>query len=129
LFFAFALAACGGSESTVYDSSQTTPGADLTGTWTGTWLSSRNVGGGTTSTFTQSGSTVEGDISFTGSPCFSGGIFQGTLRGRDLSGTVSAGTIRVSMTATISATSMNGTYNALEAGACSGDTGTFSSKR
>lgn len=122
------LAACSGSGAGV-DVYGAPPAVDVTGTWTGTWLSQRNVGGTTTARFTQTGSDVEGDISFTGSPCFSGGVFQGTLSGRDLSGTVSAGTIRVTVSATVSATSMNGTYTTVQAGACTGDTGTLSSKR
>jgi hypothetical protein len=127
----FTLAACGGSDSSVIggDGSQTLPAADITGNWTGTWLSRTSVGGSTSARFTQTGGSVEGELTFTGSPCFSGGLFQGSLRGRDLAGTVSAGTIRVSLTATVSSTAINGTYSALEAGACSGDTGTFSTKR
>ena len=42
---------------------------------------------------------------------------------------VKAGAIQVNVDATLSGSSLDGTYDAQSAGACSGDTGTFSVKR
>jgi hypothetical protein len=86
------------------------------------------VGGSIAIAFTQDGESVSGDASFTGSPCFAGAHLEGSVRGRDLSGTLSAGAMRAMLSATVTAT-IDGTYTATQAGACSGDTGTFTLHR
>jgi hypothetical protein len=132
----FGCAACGGSGAGVGSStSGTAPGgsdgdaASLAGAWHGTWLSATGVGGTLTVTFTQSGADVDGDVTFTGSPCFAGGHVDGTVDGRDLAATLSAGRIRVSFDGTVSSAGVDGTYSVIEAGACSNDTGTFTIER
>jgi hypothetical protein len=76
---------------------------------------------------TQAGAAVSGSVVFTGSPCFSSGNFSGTVDGDGLSGQVTAGAIQVTIDGTVSpATMVSGTYDAVSAGACTGDTGTFS---
>jgi hypothetical protein len=132
LFFAsFGFASgCSGENTSVSSTSATQPAsADLSGAWSGKWLSRTGVGGATTSTFTQNGSAVDGEFHFTGSPCFSAARFTGSVSGSELSGTATAGAIRVQISATITSSSLDGTYVVLEAGACSTDTGTFTSKR
>jgi hypothetical protein len=66
---------------------------------------------------------------FTGSPCFAAAKFEGTILGSDLTGTARAGAITVTMSATITSGSIDGTYSVGQAGACSNDTGTFTSQR
>jgi hypothetical protein len=51
------------------------------------------------------------------------------LTGDSVSATVTAGAIEVNIDATLTGTEMSGTYDAVSAGACTGDTGTFSAKR
>jgi hypothetical protein len=132
----FGCAACGGSGAGVGSSGSGTgssgsggAAASLAGTWHGTWLSSRGVGGTLESTLTQSGGEVDGDVTFTGSPCFAGGHVSGTVDGRDFAATLSAGSIRVSFDGTVSSASVDGTYSVSEAGACTNDTGTFTLER
>jgi hypothetical protein len=119
---------CGGSSSTSFGDGA--PAAvDVTGAWTARWLSQTGVGGGSAATFTQQGSQVTGEMRFSGSPCFAGGQFSGTISGRDMVGMLTAGGIRVSLSATVSASSLDGTYDTVQAGACTGDRGTFSATR
>jgi hypothetical protein len=80
-------------------------------------------------TLTQTGSSLKGTTSFSGSPCFSAGDVVGAIAGSDGSGGITAGGIRVDFSATIALSRMNGTYNAVSAGACTGDVGTFSAVR
>ena len=129
LFFAF-LGACGGSSAGVGDAtSSTEPTASLAGVWNGTWLSPLGASGTLTITMRQSGSTLEGDLHFTGSPCFASGRFAGSVTGRDFRGSVTAGAIRVDMSGTVTGDAYDGTYTAVAAGACTGDTGTFTASR
>ena len=130
LSFGFSLLlACSGSTGTVSESNGTSPAGDLSGTWTGRWMSVRGASGATTSTFTQVGNTVSGEFRFTGSPCFAGAKFEGTINGSELTGSARAGSIVVTMSGTITSSSIDGTYSVGEAGACSNDSGTFTSQR
>jgi hypothetical protein len=110
---------CGGT-----NSSPTTSAA--AGTWTGQWLSHDGIGGSATMQLSAAGDGLTGTISFTNSPCFSSGAVTATLDGEEVSATVTAGGIQVTIDATITGTQMSGTYDAVSAGACTGDTGTFS---
>jgi hypothetical protein len=122
--------ACGGGSSTSSDSNGTSPSSvNLSGTWNGRWTSVTGVSGATTSTFVQNGSTVTGEFRFTGSPCFAAAKFEGTIVGSDLTGTARAGGIVVTMSGTVTSGSIDGTYSVGQAGACSNDTGTFTSQR
>jgi hypothetical protein len=131
IFVLAALAgACGGNDaSTGTTTSGTAPDATLDGDWTGTWLSRTGVGGALGIDFMQSGSVVSGDATFTGSPCFAGAHLDGDVTGRDFNGVVRAGAIQVNVAATLSGNTLDGTYDAQSAGACSGDTGTFTLHR
>ena len=121
---------CSGNDSSVGSStSGTAPDANLSGTWTGSWLSRTGVGGALMIDFSQTGAVVSGDASFTGSPCFAGARLDGDVHGHDFSGSVKAGAIQVIVDATLSGSSLDGTYDAQSAGACSGDTGTFTVHR
>jgi len=105
----------------------TPPSVSVTGSWSGTWRSQNGVDAGTMSfLLNQNGTALEGEFAVGGSPCWSGGTVSGNVCGDTISGSLSAGGIRVDVAATVTGTQMNGTYNAVSAGACSGDTGTFS---
>ena len=71
-------------------------------------------------------------MSFTASPCFSGASVTGNVSGANLNGSLQAGGIQVNISATVSGVGndmMNGTYHAVSAGACTGDTGTVTLTR
>jgi hypothetical protein len=101
---------------------------DATGTWTGSWQSSNGINSGQLDvTITQTGNTITGSISFTGSPCFAGGPLTGFVNGANITGMLSAGGIQVNIAGAVSGVTqddLNGTYNVVSAGACTGDTGT-----
>jgi hypothetical protein len=101
------------------------PGS-LAGTWTGSWLSHDGIGGSATLDLTDSGSSLTGNVAFTNSPCFTNGDISATLNGSNFSATVTAGGIEVTLSGTLSGGQISGTYDAVSAGACTGDTGTFS---
>jgi hypothetical protein len=104
---------------------------NLTGHWAGSWSSSKGLGEGTISfaSLVQSGSAVKGQVSFGQSPCFSGGAVSGSICGDTFTGALSASGINVKLGARVTETQMSGgTYDMVSAGACTGDTGTFSAQ-
>jgi hypothetical protein len=111
---------CGGTASNSLGTSA------VSGTWTGQWLSHDGIGGSATMQLTPSGDGLTGSITFTNSPCFSSGAVSATVDGENVVATITAGAIDVTIDATITGTQMSGTYDAISAGACTGDTGTFS---
>jgi hypothetical protein len=106
---------------------------DATGTWNGTWQSSNGINSGSLEVvITQTGNSITGSISFTGSPCFSGGPITGFVNGANITATLNAGGIQVNVAGAVSGVAqddLNGTYNVVSAGACTGDTGTASLTR
>jgi hypothetical protein len=106
---------------------------DVTGTWTGTWNSSNGINSGSIdATLTQTGSSISGSVSFTGSPCFAGGPISGNVGGANIAAALNAGGIHVTFSAAVSGVGddmMNGTYSVVSAGACTGDTGTITLTR
>ena len=120
----------GGPIDPASEPSPTAPSGDATADrWSGTWTSETTVSGSFVATFTRTGDTVTGEVSFTGSPCFAGGRYEGRIDGDELDGVLRAGDIRVEMRATLSATQKNGTYFTANAGACTGDRGTLAAHR
>lgn len=100
---------------------------DVTGEWAGSWHSRQGPGGALFATLTQTGSSVGGSLSFSGSPCFSGGTFSGSA-GTDntWSGTMTAGGgVRVDLTGTVAGNQINGSYYVAAGGRCTGDSGSF----
>jgi hypothetical protein len=119
-------AACGGTNSV----GNTGGASAATGTWTGMWLSHTGVGGSATLELSQTGSSgLSGTISFTDSPCFSSGAVTATVTGDMFLATVTAGGIEVTIDGTLTGGQISGTYDAISAGACTGDTGTFSASQ
>lgn len=105
------------------------PCCTLAGTWQGTWTSRSGVSGSLASTLAQQGDNVTGSVSFTNSPCFDAANVALVEAGGNISGSATAGGIRVDMNASWVEDHLEGTYNAISAGACTGDTGTFSMQR
>jgi hypothetical protein len=99
----------------------------LLGGWSGQWASNGGSTGDVQTNFTaDDGRRFDGSIQFSGSPCFSGAAITGELVGDDITGTITAAGIRIDYTATLQAELMSGSYNAVFAGDCTGDSGTFS---
>jgi hypothetical protein len=72
---------------------------------------------------------VSGTLSFSGSPCFSNGDVAGSLSGDQLSASITAGRIQITIDAVVTSSQMSGTYDVVSAGACTGDNGTFTATR
>jgi hypothetical protein len=122
------LCACGGSDSS-NTSSGNTDGLDVTGTWTATWTSRDGQVGQGTMVLAQSASGITGTVVVQGSPCLANGDVSGSLAGDELTGRMTAGGASVTFDTTVAASQMSGTYDAVVAGACTGDTGTFIATR
>ena len=101
-----------------------TDGDTVDGTWSGSWM-----GGGATGNLvfelSQSGDTVAGSVTFTGSVCFSGGGVTGTVHDSEFFGSITAGQLRVDFDSTISGARLDGSFNAIAAGSCTGSMGSF----
>lgn len=119
------LSACGGDSGSCGP-----PTVDVTGTWTGSWVSQNAFDGGSaTLAANQTDGAVVGTASFSGSPCFSGGSFRGTVCGNEACGSLTSGGIRVDVCLGVIGDNANGTYNTISAGLCTGDRGTISLSR
>lgn len=124
---AVALGGCGGGGG----GGSSAPTVDVTGSYTGRWESSDGNGGGAIQflSLVQSAGAVSGQLSFSNSPCFSGGAVSGVVSGDQFSGSLTAGNIRVDFEATVTGNQMNGTYDTVNAGACTGNQGTFTASK
>ena len=102
------------------------PTVDVTGDWSGSWNSQNGAGGGFADlSVVQNDASVTGSIIFTGSPCFTVASVSGTVSGNDATGSMTAGRIRVDIELTVIGSQASGTYNVVNAGICTGDTGTI----
>jgi hypothetical protein len=120
--------ACGGSSST-NTSSGNPGGLDLSGTWSATWTSRDGQIGQGTMQLTQTATGISGTVLVSGSPCFANGDVSGSLAGDELTGSMTAGGASVTFDTTVDGSQMSGTYDAVSAGACTGDTGTLIATR
>ena len=123
--------ACGGGGSgSGGGSSPTTPSSptgSLTGSWTGTWTSARGAGGSMTASLTQSGTSLTGAVSSTGSPCLTTGNVSGTVSGGSVTiGAVFGVSQQVNFTGSVNTawSNVNGQYS-VSGGLCAGDAGTW----
>ncbi len=98
---------------------------DLSGHWSGTWTSQTTSSGSLDTHLDVHGSDITGMMTFAGSPCFDAAQLAGTLANKQVSGSATAGAIRVDVTAHWVEDHLEGTYDAVSAGACTGDSGTF----
>jgi hypothetical protein len=120
------LGACGGNSSTPSGPSNN---VDVSGTWTATWTSvSGQVGHGSLQ-LVQDGSSISGTALVQNSPCLANGDVSGSVAGDELSGAMTAGGASITFDTTVDGSQMSGTYDAVAAGACTGDTGTFVAMR
>lgn len=98
--------------------------SSLAGSWTGSWKSNSGVGGTVTMQITQTGSTLSGTGSLTNSTCLENAKLDGTVNGDDVLIDVTSGDTKASAHFTMTAPGqLDGTYDAISAGICSGDHG------
>jgi hypothetical protein len=120
--FFLMMAACGGSSTSGTSSSNES--SSLAGTWGGTWKSNSGVGGTVSMTITQNGNALSGTASMTNSTCLENAKLDGTISGDDVMIDVTSGDTKASVHLTVTAPGqIDGTYDAVSAGICSGDTG------
>ena len=100
---------------------------DVAGNWRGTWTDSDGNSGDIVLSIEQSGTSLTGNAAVNGSECISTGTISGTISDTTLNVTITSGTDRASFRAPYSenTSDINGTFD-FEAGACAGDTGSFS---
>lgn len=104
---------------------------NVTGSWSGTWLSITEIGGlfgSVTASLQQSGTTVTGTVSFEWHLCPINGTVSGTQIGNIWSGSMSADGVQVLLSGKTTDTLLNGNY-AVFGGACDGDRGTIQMTR
>ncbi len=98
---------------------------DLSGHWSGAWTSQTAASGSLDTQLDVHGSDVSGTMTFAGSPCFDAAQLAGVLANKQVSGSATAGAMHVDVTASWVEDHLEGTYDAVSAGACTGDGGTF----
>jgi hypothetical protein len=106
-------------------------GANLNGTWRGTWTDTTDgTSGDAIFTLTQAGSSVSGTVSVPGDTCLPQGSVTGNVSGSSVNLTIQSGaeTVTVRATADIKAMTLNGSwdYTASASQECADSTGTFS---
>ena len=122
------VAACGGS--TNGGTSSSSGSSSLAGTWSGTWKSNSGQGGTASMTITQTGNALSGTASMTNSTCLENAKLDGTVNGDDVLINVTSGDTKASVHMTVTAPGqIDGTYDAVSAGICSGDTGIVDATR
>lgn len=107
------------------------PLVDITGRWSGTWLSRNGVHrGDITFSFIQLGVDLKGTVSLTGSPCFENGKLSGVISGKNIAtGAVFENTLRVDFDGTVEDDRIKGSYLVIEGGSCDGDSGIWTAVR
>jgi hypothetical protein len=123
---AFALAmlgSCGGD-----DEAQCGGFADVHGTWSGSWTGASGAHGPAVAVFTQSGSTLSGTITLSGTSCPIMGPIDGTICNQALSLTETSMGNTVGISLTLSGSTMTGRYDVV-GGQCLGDRATISLTR
>ena len=115
--------ACGGSNVV-----STPPSVNLSGMWKGTWASNQSPrGGNVEAVISQSGTSLSGTATVTGSPCFTSGSVSGAVSGNNVTfGVLFSGGQQALFSGTVGSggTIISGTY-AVSGGLCNGDTGSF----
>jgi hypothetical protein len=120
------LSACGGG-----GNSSITP-VNMAGNWQFTFNSTKFAGSGNGSgQINQSGSSISGTLSLSGTPCAETAAFSGALNGTSLSATLNESGQNVSLTGTVTTdgNSGNGAYSTPSGGCTNGDAGTWSGSR
>ncbi len=134
--FSIFLAGCGGGSENRFNSGSTGSGAGTTINLAGDW----QISGTSTKTgdvFTgsgnieQTGNSVSGQVSLTGSLCATAGPLSGSISGTTVQLILQEGTQALSLTGTANSagTSITGTYTAPSGGCLKGDTGTWTATK
>lgn len=118
--------------STMSPDATTAPATDLTGAWSGTWTSS-GLSGTTSGFLVQEGTQVFGSVSMPDAPCFTEASVDATISGTSMSGTFDGGGSLTSFTATLFAGAagvrlIEGTFT-VASGECAGVGGEFTLSR
>ncbi len=122
------VAACGGNGNVGTTSSSGS--SALAGAWSGTWKSDSGVGGAVTFAIAQDGSDLSGTASLTNSTCLENAKLTGTVDGDDVRIDVTSGDTHATVHLTITGPDqIDGTYDAVAVGICSGDTGIVDATR
>ncbi|MEO8877124.1 MAG: hypothetical protein ABI461_16140 [Polyangiaceae bacterium] len=126
-----ASAACGGSGNGGTSGGTSSGGSSsLAGSWDGKWQSANGMGGAATLSLAQNGTQLSGTTTLSDSVCFVGAKVTGTVEGDDVHLDITAGDAHATAHLTvISDTEVDGTYDAVSAGVCTGDTGTLTATR
>lgn len=120
---AISLTTCGGGGGSGTNSSSGETSLNLSGAWSGSWISAKTtINGDLSTTLTQSGSTISGTISISDSPCISSTSILGNISNNNVS--FANDSLRFSATATASPTALVGGYS-VTSGSCAGDAGYF----
>jgi hypothetical protein len=99
---------------------------NVSGSWNGSWVSSRGQSGSLSGSFTQNAATFNGPVTIYNSYCFGNEFATGTLTGSGIEIGVSSGAIL--FRGSVSGSTISGTY-AVSGTACNGDVGTFVLRR
>lgn len=121
------LSACGGG-----GGNSNTTAVSIAGNWQITVSSTKFDSSGTASgQINQTGSSVSGTLSLSGTPCAQTAAFSGTLNGTSLNATLNESGQNVSLTGTVTTdgNSGNGAYTTPSGGCTNGDAGTWSGSR
>jgi hypothetical protein len=102
---------------------------DLTGDWQGTWTSQAGGAGVMATTFAVHSGDVTGTVSFSGSPCFATADLAMVAANGQITGSATADAVEVDLSAHWVEDHLEGTFDVISAGACTGDTGTFTLQR
>ena len=114
-------------------STEPLPMVDSSGHWTGAWESENGIDAGDVSmTLAQSGRSMTGWMSFTGSPCFVEGRVTGKVGVIEVIGAFEADGIQVRFSVAgdgVDAEILTGTYSVVSGAPCAGDSGSITLAR
>lgn len=103
-----------------------TPSVDMSGNWSGSWISGNGIDRGNMSMFLmQNGSNLSGTVIINGSPCFSAGNISGIVSRNNMASAILSGNLRIDFNGTLVENNMNGSYAVINGDACTGDYGTW----
>lgn len=104
--------------------------ANFSGNWAGTWASDNGASGGALAfELLQVGPIVQGNATFTNSPCITTGTVGGTANGGVFTGTISYNGNPITVTLNLTGNSLSGRYADNSGSPCSGDAGDYDADR
>lgn len=102
------------------------PSVDMSGNWSGSWISSNGIDRGTMlMSLMQNGSNLSGTGIIDSSPCFSSGNISGIVSKNNMASAILSGSLRIDFNGTMVENNMNGSYDVINGGACTGNSGTW----